>query len=356
MMACTRASRSRRKAELPAIFVRNDDGTESLLNFSMDEGDVILHRVARRFILRRGHLTGCIVNKGFVGSGERLKSDTVSTTSSVRRRERAHEALLAQMPPSAEVDRADTHGRAPTDEPIAGERGIPSVNRARSLQSRVSSVLAMGLMSALGLGLLTWYYAQTLTRPAQVQHAAQAAAKNRAQGEMALPSLGRIDPPRRCAQTAPAPAADRSRIHALEQTPGPRADRCRRHRRGASVAARSAAEASGRRPKSPGELALRAATRRSRLRARARRTRRSVASSGARRSRRAIRTASMPPRARCRGATPQRSARTLNALLRPTRHAGRGGLGAADAAPAARQGRLHRLHARDRDRLDAPRA
>jgi type IV secretion system protein VirB9 len=66
------------KAELPAIFVRNDDGTESLLNFSMQEGDVILHRVARQFVLRRGRLTGCIVNKGFQGGGERLKSGTVT--------------------------------------------------------------------------------------------------------------------------------------------------------------------------------------------------------------------------------------------------------------------------------------
>jgi type IV secretion system protein VirB9 len=66
------------KAELPAVFVRNDDGSESLLNFSIDEGDVIVHRVARRFILRRGRLTGCIVNKAFVGGGERLESGTVA--------------------------------------------------------------------------------------------------------------------------------------------------------------------------------------------------------------------------------------------------------------------------------------
>lgn len=66
------------KAEQPAIFIQNEDGSESLLNFSMDAGDVVLHRVARRFVLRRGHLTGCVVNKGFVGSGERLKSHTVS--------------------------------------------------------------------------------------------------------------------------------------------------------------------------------------------------------------------------------------------------------------------------------------
>lgn len=66
------------KSELPAIFVRNDDDTESLLNFNMEEGDVIIHRVAARFILRRGKLTGCIVNKGFVGSGDRLESGTVA--------------------------------------------------------------------------------------------------------------------------------------------------------------------------------------------------------------------------------------------------------------------------------------
>lgn len=66
------------RAEQPAVFVKNDDGTESLLNFSMEEGDVVIHRVARQFIVRRGKLTGCIVNKGFGGSGDRLDSNTVS--------------------------------------------------------------------------------------------------------------------------------------------------------------------------------------------------------------------------------------------------------------------------------------
>jgi type IV secretion system protein VirB9 len=67
-------------AELPAIFVRNDDGSESLLNFNMDAGDVVIHRVARRFVLRRGLLRGCIVNKSFYGGGERLDTGTVAPT------------------------------------------------------------------------------------------------------------------------------------------------------------------------------------------------------------------------------------------------------------------------------------
>jgi type IV secretion system protein VirB9 len=66
------------RAEQPAIFVRNDDGSESLLNFNIASGEVVIHRIARRLILRRGALTGCIVNKGFSGSGERLPSGTIA--------------------------------------------------------------------------------------------------------------------------------------------------------------------------------------------------------------------------------------------------------------------------------------
>ena len=102
-------------------------------------------------------------------------------------------------------------------ESIAGDRGVPSINRARSVQSRVSSLLAITLMTTLGVGLLTWYYAKALSRPRQAQHAAQAAVRDRAQGEMPLPSLGRVESPfaRRepLAQTPPAAteptAADR---------------------------------------------------------------------------------------------------------------------------------------------------
>lgn len=66
------------KAEQPAIFVRNDDGSESLLNFSMREGDVVIQRVVHRLILRRGTLAGCVVNRGYSGSGDRLPTHTIS--------------------------------------------------------------------------------------------------------------------------------------------------------------------------------------------------------------------------------------------------------------------------------------
>lgn len=78
---------------------------------------------------------------------------------------------------------------------VRGERDTTSVNRAPSLQSRISSVLAIGLMSVLGLGLLAWYYANAMSRPGRMRQGAQALSTSRAQGEMPLPSLGRIDPP-----------------------------------------------------------------------------------------------------------------------------------------------------------------
>ena len=64
--------------ELPAILLRNDDGSESLVNFTVDGAEVIVHRVSRRLIVRRGQLTGCIVNRAFGGAGGHVSSGTVT--------------------------------------------------------------------------------------------------------------------------------------------------------------------------------------------------------------------------------------------------------------------------------------
>lgn len=66
------------RQELPAIFVRNDDGTESLVNLSIEADEVTVHRVARELQVRRGALSGCIVNEAFAGSGEQLRSGTIA--------------------------------------------------------------------------------------------------------------------------------------------------------------------------------------------------------------------------------------------------------------------------------------
>ena len=64
------------RSEFPAMFVRNDDGSESLLNFNIEDDEVVIHRVARRFVLRRGNLVGCVVNQSFAGGGTRTRANT----------------------------------------------------------------------------------------------------------------------------------------------------------------------------------------------------------------------------------------------------------------------------------------
>jgi type IV secretion system protein VirB10 len=86
---------------------------------------------------------------------------------------------------------------------VGGERTTALVNAVRGVQSRMSSALAAGLMIVLGVSALTWYYAQALTRQGRARAAAQSTAANRAQGEMPLPSLGRIVPPPTAAASTP---------------------------------------------------------------------------------------------------------------------------------------------------------
>lgn len=66
------------QAELPAVFALNEDGSESLVNFYVQAGRIVVQRVARRLIIRRGKLAGCIVDKAFAGGGERLSSGTIA--------------------------------------------------------------------------------------------------------------------------------------------------------------------------------------------------------------------------------------------------------------------------------------
>jgi type IV secretion system protein VirB10 len=76
-----------------------------------------------------------------------------------------------------------------------------------SLQSRVSNFMALGLMSALGLGMLTWYYAHALTRQSRAQTSAQSLSAKRASGDAPLPSLGKIEQPPPAAPAAAVPPA-----------------------------------------------------------------------------------------------------------------------------------------------------
>src|SRR2546421_6437431 len=78
---------------------------------------------------------------------------------------------------------------------IVGERTITSVYRAASLQTRLSNLLALALVSSLAVGFLGWSYPRILSARTQPEKTARAARESTAQGEMKLPPLGRVEPP-----------------------------------------------------------------------------------------------------------------------------------------------------------------
>lgn len=84
--------------------------------------------------------------------------------------------------------------RAAASGSVRGERGA-SMTRARSLQARMSSLLAAGLMTSVGAGMLVWYYVEALSRPAAAQRRAQMPAPEAPGEGMSLPRFGPVSPP-----------------------------------------------------------------------------------------------------------------------------------------------------------------
>ena len=150
------------------------------------------------------------------------------------RRERAREGS-GPVRSSSHPTRPRPRWRRGKSRPKANRRrsGHPA-SEPRPLDP-VSCVELAGVRAdgALGVGFLSWYYARALARPAHAHEAAQAAAKSRAQGEMALPSLGRIEVPR-LTRSDPEPSPETG-PSVFERTLGPQPappTHCRGHRSG----------------------------------------------------------------------------------------------------------------------------
>ena len=93
-----------------------------------------------------------------------------------------------------ELRRSSDAKRAPGARGSDRRRARDPLGQSRALAPVAGQQrLAIALMSALGVGLLTWYYAKALTRPAQAQHAAQAAVKDARAGRDGVAVLGAID-------------------------------------------------------------------------------------------------------------------------------------------------------------------
>ncbi|MBK5570012.1 P-type conjugative transfer protein VirB9 [Ensifer sp. SSB1] len=69
--------------EMPAIYVENSDGSESLVPKSIDGNLVLIHAISRKFILRRGRDVLCVFNEAYDRVG--INPDTNTTSPSVER-------------------------------------------------------------------------------------------------------------------------------------------------------------------------------------------------------------------------------------------------------------------------------
>ena len=65
------------QAEIPALYIHNPDGSESLVNSHVEEDTVIIHHLAAQLVLRRGPLVGCVVNKADTPPQQRAVSGTL---------------------------------------------------------------------------------------------------------------------------------------------------------------------------------------------------------------------------------------------------------------------------------------
>lgn len=94
--------------------------------------------------------------------------------------------------PSSPEDASHGEPGAPGAGTVGGERGTFIYGGARSLQSRMGSLLAAGLMISMGAAMLTWYYAEALSRPAAGRGAVRAALPEAAGQGITLPSFASI--------------------------------------------------------------------------------------------------------------------------------------------------------------------
>lgn len=129
-------------------------------------------------------------------------------------RERAGPAgdLVSQSRDSQSDAGREAHAGSAPDEPgsagpIHGERGSSIVSGVRSLQSRMSSLLAAALMMSVGAGMLAWYYAEALSRPAAPRSAVHAPLPEVAGEGMTLPSFGSRAQPSAAPSAPAAPSA-----------------------------------------------------------------------------------------------------------------------------------------------------
>lgn len=108
-----------------------------------------------------------------------------------------------EAPPGSPRDAPSMERGAPRAAAVRGERATFIASGARSLQSRMASLLAAGLMIGVGTGMLAWYYAEGVSRPTAARTLAPASLPEAAGQGMTLPTFAAVASP-------PGPGSDAS--------------------------------------------------------------------------------------------------------------------------------------------------
>jgi type IV secretion system protein VirB9 len=110
--------------ELPAVFMTNADGTESLANGGMHGDQYVMQVTTRKIVLRKGQAIACITNRSFDPRGVSTSGGT--TNPALQRKTR-------QMAPRAEdIPLAPTNAKTAATNNTSGQRPTPSVPPAQS--------------------------------------------------------------------------------------------------------------------------------------------------------------------------------------------------------------------------------
>ena len=90
---------------MPAIYIENSDGSESLVPKSVDGNLVIVHAISRKFILRRGKDVLCVFNEAYdrvgINPGTNTTSPSVERVVKTGRTIGAHEDTKPAFPGNA---------------------------------------------------------------------------------------------------------------------------------------------------------------------------------------------------------------------------------------------------------------
>lgn len=64
---------------LPTVYEKEEDGTEVRAAFHMEGDMMVIHTVARKLIIRRGRLAGCLIDGQYKPAGANTNTNTIST-------------------------------------------------------------------------------------------------------------------------------------------------------------------------------------------------------------------------------------------------------------------------------------